>query len=73
MRASPVSMRNDLEGEARGIGVPECATEGARRAYEWGARGEEGRCRGSGDEEPESEDISSVVVAFCGGFRGRLF
>jgi hypothetical protein len=57
MRASPVSMRNDLDGEARGIGVPECAIEGARRAYEWGARGDEGRCNGSGEEEPESEDI----------------
>ena len=57
MRASPVSMRNDLDGDARGIGVPECAIDGARRAYEWGARGDDGRCRGSGEEEPESEDI----------------
>ena len=52
-----------VAGDARGIGVPECAIDGARRAYEWGARGDDGRCRGSGEEEPESEDIWSYRVS----------
>lgn len=58
MRASPVSMRKDFEGEARGTGVvEECAIDGALRLNVWAARGEEARCRGSGEEEPEREDI----------------
>lgn len=46
MRASPVSMRKDFEGEARGLrGAEECAIGEAtlRRVYVCAARGEEAR------------------------------
>lgn len=61
-RASPASMRKDFDGEEwRGPGVPEKWewVGGAtlrRRVKVWAEMGDEGRCRGSG-EEPEREDI----------------
>lgn len=79
MRASPVSMRKDLEGEAR---VLRCTEECAigettlRRVYVCAARGEEARCRGSGEDEPEREDIWGYywrVVVSCLHFRELLF
>lgn len=56
MRASPVSMRKDLDGEARGLGATE---EGAtlRRVKVCAARGEDARCNGSGEDEPDREDM----------------
>jgi len=60
MRASPASMRKDFDGEARGFrAAAECAIGEAtlRRVYVCAARGEEARCNGSGEDEPEREDI----------------
>jgi hypothetical protein len=60
MRASPVSMRKDLDGEARAFrAAEECAIGevALRRVYVCAARGEEARCSGSGEDEPERDDI----------------
>jgi hypothetical protein len=71
IRASPVSMRKDFEGDARELcTAEECAIGDAmlRWVYVCPARGEEARCSGSGDSDPESDDIWSVscrvVVSF---------
>jgi hypothetical protein len=60
-----------LDGDARGLCTAvECAIGDAmlRWVYVCPARGEEARCSGSGESEPESEDIESiscrVVVSF---------
>lgn len=65
MRASPASMRKDLDGEAREFrGAEECAIGVVgRRVNVCAARGEEARCSGSGEEEPEREDMESIVGA----------
>jgi hypothetical protein len=60
MRASPVSMRKDLDGEARAFRAAEEFVIGEvmlRRVYVCAARGEEARCSGSGEDEPERDDI----------------
>lgn len=59
-------MRNDFEGEARRLrAAEECAIGDTMPPWGcvWAARGEEARCRGSGDEEPEREDIGCICVA----------
>jgi hypothetical protein len=66
IRASPVSMRKDLAGEVRGSRAAEERTLGdamLRWACVCAARGEEARCRGSGEDEPDREDIEDVDVA----------
>ena len=65
MRASPVSMRKDLDGEARGFrAAGECAIGVVpRRVNVCAARGEEGRCSGSGEDEPERDDMEGIVGA----------
>ena len=63
MRASPVSMRKDLEGEARGFGGTEECAIGAtlRRVKVCADKGEDARCNGSGEDEPDREDIGGVM------------
>ena len=65
MRASPVFMRKDLDGEASEFRAAEECAIGVvpRRMYECAARGEEARCSGSGEDEPEREDMESIVGA----------
>jgi hypothetical protein len=65
MRASPVSMRKDLDGEAREFRAAEECAIGVvpRRVYVCAARGEEARCSGSGEDEPEREDMEGTVGA----------
>lgn len=85
IRASPVSMRKDLDGEAREFRAAEECAIGVvpRRVYVCAARGEEARCSGSGEDEPEREDMKDIVarcrslswvaVCFCFAFRnGRV-
>jgi hypothetical protein len=53
-------MRKDLDGEARAFrAAEECAIGevALRRVYVCAARGEEARCSGSGEDEPERDDI----------------
>ena len=70
MRASPVSMRKDLDGEARGFRAAEECAIGVvpRRVNVCAARGEEARWSGSGEDEPEREDMEGIfrrVVVSC--------
>lgn len=72
-------MRNDLDGEARRLrAAEECAISDTIPPWGcvWAARGEEARCNGSGDEEPEREDIGCilcrVVVSFLHFWSGAI-
>lgn len=62
-------MRKDFEGEARGFGVvAECAIGGAtlRRVNACADRGEEARCKGSGEDDPERDDIWRICRVAVG-------
>lgn len=58
-------MRKDLDGEARGFRAEEECAIGVvpRRVKVCAARGEEARWSGSGEDEPEREDMEGVFVA----------
>ena len=65
-------MRKDLDGEAREFRAAEECAIGVvpRRVYVCAARGEEARCSGSGEEEPEREDMEGIIV---GALSSRAF
>ena len=80
-------MRKDLDGETREFrATEECEIgEVPRRVNVCAARGEEARWSGSGEDDPEREDMEGVSVAlssraftleasvcFCCCFQGRV-
>lgn len=58
-------MRKDFDGEAREFRAAEECAIGVvpRRVYVCAARGEDARCSGSGEDEPEREDMDGIAVA----------